>query len=277
MDTPLPLSTAVWRPSLPRSPWGCVALAVGLALSGGSAPAEAQDRASSVAGTVTGSDGLRLAQARIGLEGTGFGALTERGGRFRINGLPAGSQTLVVHAMGYRDARISVELVAGEVVQVAVTLEADPVALAALKVDAMAALPPQLQGFYDRRSRGNGHFFTREQIERMQPRQLTDVLRRVPGVMVDGVPGPFGTSQMVQTGRTTGLAGQRSCPLVYYVNGAPFRVSADIGINNFIRPEDVAGIEVYTGAAGLPPQFNSGIQNSRCGVIVIWTRRGENT
>lgn len=109
----------------------------------------------------------------------------------------------------------------------------------------------------------------------MQPRLFTDVLRRVPGVQIQPVTGPFGTSYGVRMGRTPGVSGSRPCPVLYYVNGVPFPVAADIEINHFIGPDDVAAIEVYSGAARIPPQFHSSVHDARCGVIVIWTYSGE--
>ena len=37
-------------------------------------------------------------------------------------------------------------------------------------------------------------------------------------------------------------------------------------------PKQIAGIEVYTGAATIPPQF--GGPDRRCGVVAVWTRDG---
>ena len=37
-----------------------------------------------------------------------------------------------------------------------------------------------------------------------------------------------------------------------------------------VRPEDVEGLEIYRGAASLPPEFNKG--SAMCGAVVIWTR-----
>jgi hypothetical protein len=37
------------------------------------------------------------------------------------------------------------------------------------------------------------------------------------------------------------------------------------------KPEDIAGLEVYTSAAGVPAQFMDRT-NAGCGTIVIWTR-----
>lgn len=128
-------------------------------------------------------------------------------------------------------------------------------------------IPAHLRGFEERRARGSGRYFTRAQIDRMHARQVTDILRRVPGFQFQ----PARTDgPSVQTGRT----GTRVCPVLYYINGSPFPVGADQSINSFIDSDAVDGIEVYSGTSSIPAQFNSSMYNSRCGVIVIWTRAG---
>jgi len=42
-------------------------------------------------------------------------------------------------------------------------------------------------------------------------------------------------------------------------------------------PEDVIAVEVYNGASQIPPEFQSTLLNARCGVVVIWTRVGNET
>lgn len=226
-------------------------------------------------GTVTAPHEIPLVHARIIVVGTTLVTLTREGGHFQVAGVPSGSQTLEVSLLGFRTLRLPVEIEPGEILHLQVMLELEPVLLQALELTAPPALPPELRGFQERRARGAGHFFTREEIGRMQPRLFTDVLRRVPGVRIEHVTGPFGTSDVVQAGRTAGVSGSRPCPVLYYVNGVPFPVAADIGINHFIPPEEVAAIEVYSGASQIPPEFHSSMHNARCGVIVIWTYTGE--
>jgi hypothetical protein len=46
-----------------------------------------------------------------------------------------------------------------------------------------------------------------------------------------------------------------------------------VGIDNFVRPDEIAGVEIYSGS-NLPPQFSGGQHSARCGVIVVWTHSG---
>ena len=110
-------------------------------------------------------------------------------------------------------------------------------------------------------------FFTRDEITRLQPRQLTDVLRRVPGVQVRSVNGTYGDNQSVT------MRGSR-CQMMFYVNGSPLPISADVPINHFVAIEEVVAIEVYA-PSEMPPQFNSTSYNARCGLVSVWTRSGK--
>jgi hypothetical protein len=106
----------------------------------------------------------------------------------------------------------------------------------------------------------------------MQPRVMTDVLRRVPGMQIVPISGTLGTTHVAALGRSTGIGGSGVCPVIYFVNGSPLPMHRDLGINSFVHPEEVVGLEVYSGASTIPPQFS--VRDSRCGVVAIWTRIG---
>ncbi len=53
-----------------------------------------------------------------------------------------------------------------------------------------------------------------------------------------------------------------------YVDGQELS-SADIDLT--LNPGDISAVEVYTGGAQMPPEFNRPAPG-RCGVIVIWTK-----
>ena len=69
-------------------------------------------------------------------------------------------------------------------------------------------------------------------------------------------------------------AGSGKCEVSYYLDGGRFRPDPEVGINEILGSEVIA-VEVYRGPSETPAEFlDSG---SRCGVIVIWTRRGPRT
>jgi hypothetical protein len=184
-------------------------------------------------------------------------------------------QTIEVRMLGYAPLSLPVEVVAGESFHLALEMLREATVLPAVEIAAEPRVNPLYQGFLDRQARGLGNFFDRKDIEAMQPRLLTDVLRRVPGLRVETAGESYGAGNQIQSARSSGLGGNRVCPMEFYVNGTPMPLPRDGGgINHFISPEEVVGVEVYNGASQIPPQFNSGMYNTRCGVVVIWTRSG---
>jgi len=237
-------------------------------------PALSGQQTSVLRGNIRGPDGEPIAGVSVAVTGGRIMALTDARGGYELTGIPAGPQRIEVERLGYRGVQLELEFRTGRPQILDLTLEVHPIAADSLEVAATIGRSPQLRGFYNRLERGLGYFVTEEAIERMQVRQVTDVLRRVPGLIMQPVSGPFGTGYVVQMGRTTGAAGARPCPVLFYVNGMPFPVTMDIGIDNFVRPDEVAGIEVYSGTSNTPSQFAANHPNARCGVIVIWTHSG---
>ena len=228
-------------------------------------------------GSVVGVDSVPLANARIQIAGTGPTVLSGRDGRFILTGVSPGIHVIEVQLLGYLRVLEPVEVGQGETVALHIVLTLAPVPLEGVAVEAEAGRLPAMRGFEGRRATGNGHYFNRAEIARMQPRLFTDVLRRVPGVQVQSITGPFGPSDVIRMARTTGISGARACPVLFYVNGTPFPVTGEISINQYIVPEDVVAVEVYSSASQVPSEFQSNLLNARCGVIVIWTRVGNET
>ena len=59
-----------------------------------------------------------------------------------------------------------------------------------------------------------------------------------------------------------------NCPPQYFVDGIP---ASNFDIDE-VLPGDVEAVELYSGAAGVPPQYNRFNGTSICGTILIWTR-----
>ena len=238
-------------------------------------PAGLPAQGGTLTGQVVAEDGVPIAQARVRIGERTPLVLSATDGRFTVSAVRAGDQLLRVQLLGYVAFVQSVTVIAGQTLDVHITLVAAPIPLKALEVKGQPPLRPVLEAFEHRRARGNGHFLNQEEIARMQPRVFTDVLRRVPGVMLQASSGSFGSNDMVRMTRTIGVNGPRSCPVLFYVNGSPLQISGDMSVDQFVAPEDVVAIEVYSGSSQIPPEFQSSLLNSRCGVIVIWTKVGE--
>jgi hypothetical protein len=54
------------------------------------------------------------------------------------------------------------------------------------------------------------------------------------------------------------------------VDGLPAPQTAGSNLNDYLTPERIEGVEVFSSFSSVPVQFHSGM----CGVILFWTRRG---
>lgn len=119
---------------------------------------------------------------------------------------------------------------------------------------------PRLAGFNRRREYGLGQFITRDDIDQMNPKEVTDIFRRIAGFSVTG----DGPARRLSPRNA-------SCPsAVVYVDGV--RSSSD-NLDLMLTPDGIVGIEVFRSTAQLPPDYSiAEAESSTCPVVGIWTR-----
>lgn len=262
VETPLPA-----RQRAHRLPFTLTAVVFAVSLASGELVSQP---GGGVSGVVIAANEMPVSQARVRVVGTALATVTRVDGAFEVAKVPAGPQTLEITMIGYSPKVIAIVITDGETLSVRFALE--PLPLETVTVTGEDFFPG-IGGFEERKARGSGRYFTRKDIQVMQARQVTDVLRRVPGMKIEsGRQGLSGGTPMAQTGRSISGSGSHPCGMIYYVNGTPFPLSNDVSINHYVATDDVAAVEVYTGSSQIPPQFNSSIYGSRCGVVAIWTR-----
>jgi hypothetical protein len=224
-------------------------------------PVAAQNPSAALELTVRTSDDAPLSGAQVLIEGLGMRGVTDQNGYVRIPNLPIGQLGVQVRYLGYASLDETLSFEAARATRILVKLTPTPIALQEINVRGRRRIL-ETRGFYDRQRFGLGTYFTRDDINRLSPRQLSDVLRRVGGIAVRG--SPFGALPTAEI-RGPSSASNR-CPIQYYVDG-----TLTVGFNiDYVMPRDVEGLEIYKGAATVPPEYNKG--TARCGVILIWTR-----
>jgi hypothetical protein len=124
--------------------------------------------------------------------------------------------------------------------------------------------PLLMAGYYQRaearRSRSDGRFLMRHDLERMVVSQTTDYLRHVPSLQLRPAPMGEGRGQTPLLRRAGTL-----CEPAVYLNANRIAASS---IDSFVRPGTLEGLEVYT-QGDEPAEF---WDRTGCGVILLWNR-----
>lgn len=220
-----------------------------------------------VRGSVVGLDDRPVNGARVEAPMWGAVAMTSADGSFSLDGVPTGTQLLVVRRLGFEPARVTVNITSRQPVQIRVTLgpavnQLDPVLVTARRNYAL-----DKDGFSARRRTGWGKYFTYADIEKRNPQYLSDMLTQVSGIRVDHRPGG---ATVREDRRSTILGGGRpggSCPTVW-VDGTQWRSVEPGDIDQFVSPREVAGLEVYKPGEA-PVQFRA---IDDCVTLVVWTQ-----
>jgi carboxypeptidase family protein/carboxypeptidase-like protein/TonB-dependent receptor-like protein len=215
-----------------------------------------------ISGSVVTAAGAKpVSRAEVSIVG-GPKTHTNERGEWTLTGAPFGTRLLDVRAVGFYPVRTPVNIIDAST-SVRITLSTFQAVLDTVRVNATAPSFDQSGFLLRRRSSGGGHFLTQQDIARRQPVVTSDLFRTIPGLGVErDASGPAVI-------KMRGTFEDKCIPAIY-IDGAYMPDFSADDVDDFTHPDEVAGIEVYTGAA-LPPQFQKAL--SGCGSIVIWTKR----
>jgi hypothetical protein len=220
-------------------------------------------------GTVSDTNLAPLRGAFVSILNTKIRVGTGPNGRFRITRVPPGQFILIVTRGGYRPTSAAVEVHAADTLRLSYTLTEAAMTLAGVTVSEKA-LSFRMAGFESRRRLGFGEFLTGDEIDRRNTTFATELFRRFTSINVS----PSRTSSLTEwfalsrrEGANPSLA---ACPMTVYLDEVPMPTPFNLDL--LPSPKEFAGIEVYSGSATIPPQYNR--PNGGCGVILIWTKEG---
>jgi hypothetical protein len=192
---------------------------------------------------------------------------SDRDGFFVFELREPGEYKLRTARIGYQTVTSEgVQVESRQTVQVEIHISTGEVALEPLRVTARTQ--PQRssflegEGFYDRERSGFGLFLTPYELSQKTALHTSEFFRGVPGVSLTPAGGTRYRLNMTRSGG--------ACPPRILLDGNPV---LDADIDNYIQPQDVAGIEIYRGPSEIPGRWMG--QRSACGLIVIWTKHGE--
>jgi len=251
---------------VPARPGGRLGRLVGVALVLSIVPFSASPsqatRGGILTGTVTDSVGSPIFDAAIEIEGSRYRTGTDESGAFRFTGLSAGPVVVRARRLGFAPATVAAQV--ADVGSANVLLRLSPLAM---------PLPPvvvrlgkmeysgRLSGYYQRlERRTGGYFITRDEIDRQNPRTLSQLLQHVPGI--SPFRGRGGVSGIRMRGRT--------CWPLVWLDGTPMP-AGEVDLDSF-APSSIHGIELYLGSTTAPLKYTYSTDVSSCGTILLWSR-----
>jgi len=266
-----------------------------------SAQEPARNPATVIVGRVTDTLGAALPYCFVRVENAPSAVLCDSTGRFRLAGLSRELTTLEVRRLGYVPGRFTAMVLSDSM---EFTIQLVPVATV-LRPIRVAALPapafnPWLveHGFYERMRAGvTGMFVTPEELERLRPERVTQVLQDRPGLKIsksevvgaESIPLVWGRNFCLLNVFVDGIEirgvydmneGKRRGGVSFYgspgfrqlgASGMPSDRITGLGIDAFIQPHAISAIEIYPSGPNTPIEFRT---TNECGAIVIWTKVG---
>lgn len=234
------------------------------------------DRANAQLGTIEGivtDTSLRPMQgADVSVIGTSTRLKTGVNGRFQLVQIPPGQYLLVVRQIGFAPTSAIIDVAAADTLRLAYTLERSATVMDTVRVTGRRVTLRMLD-FERRRLQGVGQFITQEDLDRRGSMAVSDFLRGVRGVEVSRITSDAFAGTVALSRREGGTLlgeGSGACPMQVLLDGIV--LPRNFNLDLLPPPKQVAGVEVYSGAATVPPQF--GGVDRRCGLIAVWTRDG---
>jgi hypothetical protein len=215
-------------------------------------------------GKVFSKEGRPLAGARVQLDGSTRVATTRADGAFALDSLPPGTQTVTVRLLGYAPIEQAVDLASREPRSVSITLDNFVPVLEAVRVNAQRERALDDVGFARRKRTGMGWYMDGDQMKAHETSQnFSDVLRSAPGIRVVTA---GGNRQAVQSSRDP----VNGCVNIW-VDGSQWQQLEPGDVDDFVKPYELAAIEVYNGST-TPAEYQP-VGRSGCTTIVAWTKR----
>lgn len=197
--------------------------------------------------------------AVVTLVRTGYGAISDSLGNFRIPRTAAGVDSVEVRLIGYEPSKTEIRLEPNVTTRVVLLLSRTVVRVADITVEIDRARGGgRLAGFWHRQRLGAGYFLTPEEVEARRPfRYPSDLLRLVPGLQVGRR--AFGQAPVL-------IGRGRGCEPSLFLNG---QYMGSMRVDE-IDHSEVGAVEVYRGPSETPGEFIMG-RGADCGAIVIWS------
>ena len=219
----------------------------------------------SVSGKVADAMGTAIAGATVSLAGTSTNVATDEDGRFNLTVPAAAGFTLSVRRLGFAPTSREITMTQGNPLRdLTIQMAPLPSLLSPVLVNATrGAYKGRLAGYYQRLERkSGGYFISRTAIDKKSYKNLSQLLRVVPGI----------NAFPLKSGGSTVRMRTRQCRPLVWMDGVPMP-TGEVDLDAF-PVSTLHGVEVYPATANTPQDFVLNGTPS-CGTIVLWSRGGD--
>jgi hypothetical protein len=220
--------------------------------------AQAQAR---VSGTMRDTAGTPIGDVGVLLMPGNRHARTDAAGRFAFDSVTAARHTLNFRRLGFLPLEVALNVAATRDTILELKMIRRPRLLDTVVVTARGCSKTNFDGFLCRRTTIPGIFLTEADIQAKNPRYLADVFQGIEGFQLEMSAGPYGPSRKVRAAESrcvTTLWNGRppvmsdmALDASSTMQGAAFRTYSE---NDFYRPADLIGVEIY------PPGYKTPIE-----------------
>lgn len=211
-------------------------------------------------------DTVAIRGATVTIDHTIEAGSTDSAGIVRIPDLLDGGHIIEVVARGYQAYFDNFN--SGANVQQPIQLELLPIPASDTAKAAGQKTDLRFVGFDARRTRGQGKFFTRAQLDAASGRPLANLLKIDAGAFI--VPGPHGESQLAMRSPARSSSPCYAAVVRDGVRIYPFASAGPPDLDR-IFAEQLSGVELYARSATVPAELRDA---AACGALVLWTRDG---
>ncbi len=223
-------------------------------------------------GTIRGrtmrAEGVPVPGARVRFADGLAEAVSNSEGFFAMGGLPLGTATVDVRAVGFLPLILPVDVLPDGEGATNYIMQSRAEYLDTVKVIGkdVSDFNTGMAGFELRKRTAFGHYFGKAEIDSIAPQAFTDLLRRVSGMTL--LPSRNGPRLVMH-----GMGLQMFCAPAVFLNGTRASELDGTGLDALVNVQDLIAVEAYTRTGSLPPQFQT---LEGCGALAIWTRTRRN-
>jgi hypothetical protein len=262
-----------------------VSLSIAMLLAPMDVRAQAPTTGAVISGRVTqaGDTTIGVGGAEVEIVGTALHRYANGEGFYRFTDVPAGTYELRVRMIAFQPATLRVQVEAGRSLNQNIALLRLTNALTEVRIEGrLLPVPARFEAVYARAARSNGKFFSRQDIQQLDPYDVKSLLNLVPTVQTNDRGITFERCQAGLSGMSispraqSATANLQPAKVQIYVDGQRMtgRAQRDSegtetrDVLRLVNPRDIEAMEVYTGVARIPAEF----LNDACAVIAIWTK-----